>query len=328
MNECATTARTVVPAAGSTAGSTSTPRLLAILGLLGPVAAASLVGALHVLPETSGISPVSRTISEYALTDAAWAFNVGVIALAMGSLAILVAAAQAGLARVRSVGFVLGVAWVVALLTIVVFPKHNWAVGPSATGQIHRVASLVAFGCLPLAVILLARGRAVATTDVASRSAFWLAAASLGWFGVLVGAWLISPITGTPWYRALPIGLVERGLVLGEVAAVVAVGVWVLTSTKPSPARNALNNPAAPSPGSLQLRPPVLDGGLASSADYPAGHPGAARASRLIACGPTRQQPPTSLAPDATHTAACSGPNVARPTQARAWASQSSPLLG
>jgi hypothetical protein len=31
--------------------------------------------------------------------------------------------------------------------------------------------------------------------------------------------------------------------------------------------RTEVNNPAPPSPGSLQLRPPVLDGGLASSAD-------------------------------------------------------------
>jgi len=224
MNEYATTAVAAAPATGSV----STPRLLALLGLLGPLVAATLIGALHLLPETAEISPVRRTISEYALTDTGWAFNVGVVALALGSLAILVAASLAGLARVRSTGFALGLAWVVALLTIVVFPKHNWAVGPSANGQVHRVASLVAFVCLPLAVLLLTRRRGTATT--ASRSAFWSAAASLAWLGTLVGAWLLSPITGNPWYRALPIGLVERGLVLCEVAAVVALGVWVLSA--------------------------------------------------------------------------------------------------
>jgi hypothetical protein len=55
---------------------------LAALGLIGPVVAATLVGALHVLPETADISPVRRTISEYALTESAWAFNLGVVALA------------------------------------------------------------------------------------------------------------------------------------------------------------------------------------------------------------------------------------------------------
>lgn len=218
---------------------------LATLGLLGPIVAGTLVGALHVLPQTAEISPVRRTISEYALTDSAWAFNVGVVALALGSLAILVAAVQAGLARARSLGFVLGLAWVVALLVVVVFPKHNWAVGPSTNGQIHRVASLVAFLCLPLAAMLLTRRR-VAGSGSAPRWGFWLGAASLSWFGTLVGAWLISPITGVPWFRALPIGLVERGLVLCEVAAVVALGVWVITATRrtrvplsASPARTA-----------------------------------------------------------------------------------------
>jgi hypothetical protein len=204
---------------------------LARVGLAGPVVAATLVGALHVLPETAEISPVRRTISEYALTDSAWAFNFGVVALALGSLAILIAAVTAGLARARSVGFGLGLAWVVALLVVVVFPKHNWAVGPSTNGQIHRVASLVAFICLPIAILLLTRRRA-AGGEPAPRWARWFGVASLAWFGTLIGAWLLSPITGVPWYRALPIGLVERGLVLCEVAAVLALGVWVVTATR------------------------------------------------------------------------------------------------
>lgn len=214
---------------------------LAALGLLGPIVAATLVGALHVLPDTAAISPVRRTISEYALTDDAWAFNTGVVALALGSLAILVAAAWAGLARVRSVAFVLGLAWVAALLVLVAFPKHNWAVGPSTNGQIHRVASLVAFLCLPIAVLLLTRRRA-AVSATAPRWAYWLAVASLAWFGTLIGAWLLSPLTGVPWWQALPIGLVERGLVLCEVAAVVALGVWVITATR----RTRIRVPAGP----------------------------------------------------------------------------------
>ena len=218
---------------------------LAGLGLIGPVVAATLVGALHVLPATAGISPVSRTISEYGLTDVAWAFNAGVIALALGSLAILVAAAVAGLTRPSSGGFALGLAWVAALLVVVVFPKHNWAVGPSTNGQIHRVASLVAFVCLPLAVLLLTRRRA-AGPGSAPRWAFWLSVVSLAWFGTLIGAWLISPITGVPWYRALPIGLVERGLVLSEVAAVVALGVWVVIATRRTRVLSASRAQTAP----------------------------------------------------------------------------------
>ena len=109
-------------------------RLLAIAGLVGTGIVTVVVGALHVLPQTADISPITRTISEYALTDVGALFNLGVLALAAGSLAIFAALVRAGLARPGSVGVWLGVAWSVALTLIVVFPKHNWALGPSTTG--------------------------------------------------------------------------------------------------------------------------------------------------------------------------------------------------
>ena len=74
------------------------------------------------------------------------------------------------------------------------FPKHNWAVGPSANGQIHRAASIVAFLCLPVAVLLLTRRRGVPRRDhpIAARFAWWLAVASLAWFAPIVGALALS----------------------------------------------------------------------------------------------------------------------------------------
>ena len=86
-------------------------RLLAAAGIAGAAIVIVLVGVLHLLPETSGISPIARTISEYALTDVGWVFNLGVLALALGSLAVLAAIVRAGLARPAAVGVWLGVAW-------------------------------------------------------------------------------------------------------------------------------------------------------------------------------------------------------------------------
>lgn len=211
-------------------------RLLAAAGIACIGVAIVLVGALHLLPMTAAISPVDRTISEYALTDLGWVFDLAAVALAVGSLAVLAAVVDAGLTRAGSIGTLLGVLWAAALLVIVLFPKHNWAIGPSTNGHIHRVASIVAFLSLPVAVLLLTRRRGVSRRDQPrpARAAFWLAVLSLAWFSPLVGALLLSPVTGTPWYRAVPIGLVERGLVICEVLAVLAVAIWVFTATRRS----------------------------------------------------------------------------------------------
>lgn len=209
-------------------------RLLATGGIAGTLLAVVLVGALHLLPQTAGISPVQRTISEYALTDVGWVFNLAAVALALGSLAVLAALVSAGKTTATSAGTLLGVLWSAALVAVVLFPKHDWAVGPSTNGHIHRVASIVAFLSLPAAVMLLTRRRGADRRDHprSARAAWWLAVLSLVWFSPLVGAMLLSPVTGVPWYRAVPIGLVERGLVLSEVLAVLALGIWSLSATR------------------------------------------------------------------------------------------------
>jgi hypothetical membrane protein len=210
-------------------------RLLAVLGICGALAAVVGVGILHLLPTTAGVDPVRRTISEYALTELGWVFNFGVATLALGSLAILASLVLTGRARGGSMGVALGAMWAAALLLVMIFPKHNWAVGPSTNGSIHRVASIVAFVCLPIAVLLLtrrARPRPASRKPVLARVACWLAWLSLGWFAVLLGAWVLSPITGTPWWQAVPLGLVERGLVMSEVLAVIALGCWAVRSSK------------------------------------------------------------------------------------------------
>jgi hypothetical protein len=226
-------------------------RLLAVAGLACATFTVILIGVLHFLPEASGISPISRTISEYALTDAGWMFNLGVLSLAAGSLSILAAIVRAGLARPGAAGIWLGCCWSAALTVIVLFPKHNWAVGPSANGQIHRAASIVAFLCLPVAVMLLTRRRGASRRahPPAARCAWWLAVASLAWFVPILGALALSSAIRTPWWQAIPLGLVERGLVTCEVLAVVTLAAWVLSATRRNrslrPASRALTEPAA-----------------------------------------------------------------------------------
>jgi hypothetical membrane protein len=200
---------------------------LALGGLAATAAGTLAMGALHLLPPSDRINPIRRTISEYALHETAWLFNVGVLSLALGSLAILLALADAKLVRPVSLGGAGLVVWSVGLAAVVYFPKHNWTVGPSASGDIHRLASLAAFIGLPVAAIAIAW--AWRRDERWRKCALWTltcAVAALLLFGVILGAFVLQPITGVRWWRAIPLGAVERGLGTAEVAAVFALGWW------------------------------------------------------------------------------------------------------
>ncbi|ALG11159.1 DUF998 domain-containing protein [Kibdelosporangium phytohabitans] len=201
-------------------------RATGTLGLLGVAASVLLIGLLHVLPPSSEVSVVRRTISEYGLLENAWVFNLGVFALALGSLAVLATLVGRNVIRPFSVSSVLITSWSLCLMAVVVFPKNNWAIGPSVGGMIHRYASVVAFISLPVAAILAGR---------AAKAAWpvWLGVLSLGWFGLIIGAVLLQPFTGVNWWIAIPLGAVELGLLMTEVAAVAALAV---VRTAPSPA--------------------------------------------------------------------------------------------
>ncbi len=218
---------TAVPApAGPTATSRSAASM--VLGWLGIALTLVTVGsvlALHVVGPTAAVSPIRRTISEYAYARNGWVFNTAVLVLASGSLLITFALWLTGRIKPISVASVGMLFWSIALVTLVIFPKHDWSVGPSNHGMIHRVASLVAFISLPIAAFLIGRrSRKVPALKVASRVTTILALISAAWFSVIAGAALLAPITGTPWYRAIPLGLFERGVAVFEVLTVIAAG--------------------------------------------------------------------------------------------------------
>lgn len=138
-----------------------TSRVLGGVALALISAGVLMIAVLHLVGPTAEISVVRRTISEYQLTTSAWAFNLGVVLLAVGSLVVIVALVRDRVAGPGGVILLLG--WVAGLLTLAMYEKHNWATGPSGTGQVHRLASLVAFLCLPLSMMVIsARGRRTA----------------------------------------------------------------------------------------------------------------------------------------------------------------------
>ena len=199
------------------------------LGWIGVFGAATAMVAVLGLDATIGGQQSRRgelraaTISEYVYTAGSWAFVAAVLMLVGGSAALLYGLIRAGRMRPLSAGSVLLTLWVVGLVAVVAFPKHNFVTGPSVSGTVHRYATLIAFVALPLAVLVIARGRAGA-----ARAARWLAIIGIGWLTVLFGAIAVGIVTGQRWWTLIPLGLVERGIAGFEVAALIALGLWLV----------------------------------------------------------------------------------------------------
>lgn len=194
------------------------PAVGAVAGVAGLTAGAVLVLLLAVLPPTDQISVLRQTISQYGLSANAWLFDVAVLLVVAGSAVILGLLRQRG--GLPGVAAVFGAGWLLGLLLVVVVPKANWALvtGFSLGGTLHRVASLVAFTCLPLAVLTAARA-AFADSPGRRFAARLFAVLSLCWFGVILGAVAFAAVTGGRWWQIVPLGLVERGMALTELVS-------------------------------------------------------------------------------------------------------------
>jgi hypothetical protein len=198
-------------------------------GLIGAASLAALaVGVVVIvlpqfIPPTDAISPLRRTISEYALTPNKWIFTVAVVLVALGSAALFGVHVLRGALRAWSAPMAL------SLLVVVAFPKTDWAVGPSLGGTVHRIASVIGFICLPLG-ILLAAGKVFPHARGWRWAARLLGGLSLAWFGVILVAIGLMLAGAGPWWMIIPLGLVERLMAFTEVLTVATLAVPPLRS--------------------------------------------------------------------------------------------------
>jgi hypothetical protein len=205
------------------------PRLLGLAGLAALAVGAALVLLLQFIPPTDAISPLRRTISEYALTPNRWIFTVAVLLVALGSAGLFAVHLWQGALRAWSAATVFAALWTLSLLVIVAFPKTDWAVGPSTGGTAHRVASVIGFVCLPLGILLAAR-KVFPHTGGWRWAARVLGALSLAWFAVILVAIGLMLGGAGPWWVIIPLGLVERLMAFTEVLAVATLAVPLLRS--------------------------------------------------------------------------------------------------
>lgn len=214
-------------------------RRLVILGLTGVWAAIMAIGALHVLPPTRTLDPMSRTISEYALFEDGWVFDAGVIVLALGSALVGAAMIRAGMIVGRSWASVLLGSWCIGLIGLIVFPKHGFGADTTLAGRIHWSWTLLAFFSLPVGALLSCWRRGPGLTAGRwPRAVALLCLVAFGWFVVLTAQTVVGAVSTLETWRF--VGLVERGLSLTEMATVLVLGWWVLAHLTPEPVTRAV----------------------------------------------------------------------------------------
>lgn len=217
----------------------SPARYVALTGAVAVLLTVALVGGMDLYRLGDSTWHLRRTISEYALGPHRWVFDTAVLLLVLGSTAILAVLVRQGVAKWHSVGSVAFGAWSVGLTLVVIFPKNDWAVGPSTSGSIHRFGSLVAFVALPIAATLLARPwRHDPVWGGHARWTFRFGLLSALAFTPILYAIGVDAAGGTAWWRVFPLGYVERLLVLTEVVAVLVAGLWAIAASRNGARRN------------------------------------------------------------------------------------------
>lgn len=208
-------------------------RVVAAGGALAVLATIVMIGSLDVRRLLASVDLSRSTISAYGLGPNGWIFEVAVSLLAAGSMAILAVLVRQGITRWHKPGAIALSLWSLGLALVVAFPKQDWSQPETAAGGIHRIGSLIAFVSLPIAALLLSSPwlKRVEWRNHA-RWVFGFGILSVLAFSPLLYA-LVSHafMGGTAWWRAIPLGYVERVLVITEVLAVLAAGLWAVAAT-------------------------------------------------------------------------------------------------
>jgi hypothetical protein len=210
----------------SAAHRSSTGSWAAVGGTIAVVAGAVMVGLLHTTAPGARVNPVSKPLSVYALTTAAWLFNSGVAALALGLGLILVALVRSGGVQRLSAESITLTLCAAGLLTLIVFPDIGADGRLTTVGWIHWGASMAAFGALPVTPLLLGqRHPRSAGCSALLGVARLLALGAAGLLAIFVTGSALELLTSIPMWRIG--GAVERALAAAELAALLLIGIWV-----------------------------------------------------------------------------------------------------
>lgn len=180
-----------------------------------PVLAATTL-ALVALGYAQLALPAQTLLSDYALVSGGLApVMIGMLSLGAGCLALAYGLASREPSK-SAASRVLLVAAAAGLMLSAIFPTNPPTGAGSLAGDIHRWAAAVVFTALPVAGWALAKGRTAVPRWNLVRSLSTTSALTLAVYLAAHPASIVSSlINGVSYY-----GLLERGLVLAEIALV------------------------------------------------------------------------------------------------------------
>ena len=209
----------------------TTTCLLAAVGAAAAVAGAGLVVALHVLEPAEDV--VHSMISDLVFGPNPWLFDLAVLLVMAGSLAVRAALARAGL--LTGAGGLMA-AFAAAMTMIAAFPTCHCQVQVTTAGVVHAAASLVAFTSLPLAALRLAAQHEVTWRRIAA----WARHTARACLCCLapMGLAVVPIVLSVP--VPFPFGLIQRMTGLLAVALLLLLAGWAWSAairpvTRPSP---------------------------------------------------------------------------------------------
>ncbi|GAB3144695.1 DUF998 domain-containing protein [Amycolatopsis stemonae] len=213
------------------------PRLRARLlvpGALTTLATAMvLLVVLHLDRRLAPLDPVSSMLSDYALSPGRWMWDVALVLTSTGSALLLVALYRRGLlANPALVGA--KVLWCVSLLAVALFAKDPQGGAITATGKIHLYASAVTSLSLP--VVGWALGRRHRDDPRWRRFATWsrrLALAAIPFYLPFIVPFAVNVVLGGH-LPTIATGLVERLMMVLEIALLVVLGRWAHRAMRPA----------------------------------------------------------------------------------------------
>ena len=204
---------------------------------LGGIALAALLAVIGHLG-VRDLDPVSLTVSDYAVSDSGGAIHLAMLTLAVASALLVPALRRLGVpgahaGRLGAAQLLLA-AWAGGLLLAGLVPTNVPGTEMGTAAYVHRYASVVAFLALPVVGWLLA---AQLPTGVRTRR--WLRVLTLASL-LLVAAQVWSAYPGDRAYY----GLIERALILTEVALLTLLAAGLPTRSRGWSGRQGQSGPA------------------------------------------------------------------------------------